>query len=94
MWLKILKVLLWFSGTKTAKEIGRYAVRKVVDSTDSNIDNELAAELLGDISKSNGNAIKQTALKEVKDAIKEHVDIEKVSSGAYNFLTDRVVKNG
>ena len=89
MWITILKMLLAFAGTKTAKEIGKYAVKKVVDSTDNSIDNEMAIELLGDITKSNGNVIKETAIKEIKETIRDNVDMQKVSGKAYNILTDR-----
>ena len=86
----LIQILLAFAKTETAKEIGKYAVKKVVDSTDNSIDNEMAAELLGDISKSNGNAIKQTALNEAKTALRDRLDIRKVSSSAYDFLTNRM----
>lgn len=86
----IIELLLMFAKTETAKEIGKYAVKKVVDSTDNSIDNEMALELLGDISKSTGNLVKETALKEVRETISKNVDVDKLSAKAYNFLTDRL----
>ena len=52
----IIVNLLWsFLGTETFKTIIRKGVRKLVDSTNTSIDPELARSLIVDISESNGN---------------------------------------
>ena len=60
----LLKALLYFAKSETAIEIAKLSTKKLVESTDSGIDDELAKELLGDISKSSLNRVTQKAVEE------------------------------
>ena len=65
-----LKFLFSFLKTETFKEIVKYGTKKLVESTDNGIDDELAEVLIGDIKKSSKNRIQEVAITEAKEAIK------------------------
>lgn len=61
----LLSLLFSFIKTETFKEVIKYGTRKLVESTDNGIDDELAEALLGDIAKSTKNKIKDSAIKDI-----------------------------
>ena len=65
----ILKFLLKFAASETAKELVLQGTKKLVESTDNGIDDALAKNILGDIAKSKRNSIRQNTVAELCDSL-------------------------
>jgi predicted oxidoreductase (fatty acid repression mutant protein) len=52
----IIKKLIEFAGSEIAKRLAVYSLKKVVDSTDNTIDNDVAEIILEEVSRSSGNS--------------------------------------
>lgn len=68
-----VKVLFSFMTSNTIKESVKYGAKKLVEKTNTGIDDALAESLLGDIKSSNRNKIKEIAIEEAKTIIVDGV---------------------
>ena len=59
MWTMLLKAIIAFAGSEIGKEAIKLGAKKLVDSTDNGIDNEILDVFLDSAVKSNRNSMKR-----------------------------------
>ena len=67
----IVKMIVWFVHSETAKQIAVKIIAWVVNKTSNTIDDRVANELLGAIVKSKGISVTDAMIKDAKAALKK-----------------------